>query len=424
MRIYHGSKKIITAPICGHKSMIKDFGNGFYATESEELVRDWAAKDENGGFINIYELDTDGLGIIDLGSESYSVLNWLALILSERNITFSSRESTMNAESIIRRYLPDVSDADIIKGFRADDTNLIFCKAFIEERIDKEKLSELIRTAGLGEQLVLRTEKAFKNLEYIDSEAADGSFNYPIRLMKEERAAALLEAADKKAPVPSPAGDRMHPYPEMYLKYSTELLGGLLAYASNTVPPFPGFSIDRLFTCFIVGGLASCFESGDPLILLGSTCKELYQKILISCGIEPSDAGMADTGPDSAVSRWCGELLAYYQWYKNISFSEILNSLSYGRLFALYPEFHAMPLKEASDLIDSRLSRRRAASTKLQAYRKRFGLSQRELSEASGVNIRTLQQYETGGKDINRAAVEKVISLSRILHCRSERLLE
>ena len=111
-------------------------------------------------------------------------------------------------------------------------------------------------------------------------------------------------------------------------------------------------------------------------------------------------------------------------FYKNISFSEILNSLSYGRLFALHPEFHAMPLKEASDLIDSRLSRRRAASTKLQAYRKRFGLSQRELSEASGVNIRTLQQYETGGKDINRAAVEKMISLSRILHCRSERLLD
>lgn len=61
---------------------------------------------------------------------------------------------------------------------------------------------------------------------------------------------------------------------------------------------------------------------------------------------------------------------------------------------------------------------------KIQEIRKARGLSQRELAEASGVNVRVLQHYEQGFKDINKAAAETVKALADALGVRMEDLLE
>ena len=55
-------------------------------------------------------------------------------------------------------------------------------------------------------------------------------------------------------------------------------------------------------------------------------------------------------------------------------------------------------------------------ATKLQELRKNIGYSQRELAEKSGVNLRTLQQYELKAKDINKAATT-LLALSKTLGC-------
>ena len=51
-------------------------------------------------------------------------------------------------------------------------------------------------------------------------------------------------------------------------------------------------------------------------------------------------------------------------------------------------------------------------------------LTQKELSEKAGVNLRTLQQYEIRAKNINRAAASTLMALSKTLGCRIEDLLE
>jgi len=61
---------------------------------------------------------------------------------------------------------------------------------------------------------------------------------------------------------------------------------------------------------------------------------------------------------------------------------------------------------------------------KIQEIRKASGLSQRQLAEASGVNVRVLQHYEQGFKDINKAAAETVKALADALGVRMEDLLE
>ena len=85
-------------------------------------------------------------------------------------------------------------------------------------------------------------------------------------------------------------------------------------------------------------------------------------------------------------------------------------------------------LHEASEdkCVDSfnRMIRLKSYSTKLQQIRKDAGYSQKELAEKSGVNIRMIQQYESRVKDINKAAVITVMSLSKVLGCQIEDLME
>ena len=68
--------------------------------------------------------------------------------------------------------------------------------------------------------------------------------------------------------------------------------------------------------------------------------------------------------------------------------------------------------------------RKKALPTRLQTRRKNGCLTQRKLSEESGVNLRAIQQYEARSKDINKAAGKTLLSLARALSCRIEDLLE
>lgn len=60
----------------------------------------------------------------------------------------------------------------------------------------------------------------------------------------------------------------------------------------------------------------------------------------------------------------------------------------------------------------------------LKEYRTKSGMSQSQLAEASGVNVRMIQYYEQGVKDINKASGETMYKLSRALGCKMEDLLE
>ena len=89
----------------------------------------------------------------------------------------------------------------------------------------------------------------------------------------------------------------------------------------------------------------------------------------------------------------------------------------------LYPTLHETSEEKFVDTVNA-IIKRKSTSTRLQMQRKKCGYSQRELAERSGVNVRTLQQYEMRAKDINKAAVSTLMSLARALSCKVEDLLE
>ncbi len=60
----------------------------------------------------------------------------------------------------------------------------------------------------------------------------------------------------------------------------------------------------------------------------------------------------------------------------------------------------------------------------LKRIRETKQLSQSHLAEKAGVNVRILQYYEQGSKDINKAQALTVYKLSQALDCKVEDLLQ
>ena len=61
---------------------------------------------------------------------------------------------------------------------------------------------------------------------------------------------------------------------------------------------------------------------------------------------------------------------------------------------------------------------------RLQQLRRVYGYSQSMLARKSGINLRTLQQYESGAKDINKASVTTLKALADTLGVGMEELME
>lgn len=61
---------------------------------------------------------------------------------------------------------------------------------------------------------------------------------------------------------------------------------------------------------------------------------------------------------------------------------------------------------------------------KLKYIRNKKGMTRKELSEKSGINIRTIEGYEQGNRDIEMAYIDTLLSLSISLECKISDLLE
>lgn len=55
--------------------------------------------------------------------------------------------------------------------------------------------------------------------------------------------------------------------------------------------------------------------------------------------------------------------------------------------------------------------------TKLQGQRTASGITRQQLSELSGVNVRMIERYEQGERDINGAKLKTLLKLCKTLGC-------
>lgn len=178
MRIYHGSDHILKTPEYGKGKKYNDYGQGFYCTQDIDLAREWSVEHERDGYVNTYELDDSDLRLLDLNSEKWCVLHWLAILLQNRRFELESPLAREACRYLKEYYMPDLSDADIIRGYRADDSYFSFAQDFINGVISVSQLNRAMHLGKLGEQLFLKSQKAFDRIRFIESESVSADVWY------------------------------------------------------------------------------------------------------------------------------------------------------------------------------------------------------------------------------------------------------
>lgn len=209
-----------------------------------------------------------------------------------------------------------------------------------------------------------------------------------------------------------------HAYAKKYLNDAMENLGEAFDYAVNAC----SLGIDEFMDLFIASGYSGDFGKGNPKYVSGLSGTELVMEIVGKSGKQVSFPEL-QTKYGCSPEYWCGWILAYYQWETGRTFKDIHDNISMLEIKKLYSTLHEAAEEKFVDTVNA-IIRRKNAPAKLQQQRKRCGYSQKELAEKSGVNLRTLQQYELKTKDISKASVQTVLSLANVLGCRAEDLME
>lgn len=109
-----------------------------------------------------------------------------------QNRTFNGNNNMeiMAKEFLIQNYNVNFDSYDVIKGYRADDSYFRFVEDFLNNTISIQKLEEEMHVGKLGEQIVLKSQKAFDRVQFLKerSEYADSSIYYTKKQSRDKSA--------------------------------------------------------------------------------------------------------------------------------------------------------------------------------------------------------------------------------------------
>lgn len=200
IRIYHGSEYIIDEPQYGKGSRRNDYGRGFYCTENMELAKEWACSQGTDGHANIYNLDLTGLKVLELNRPPFNVLNWLAILADNRTYWEKNSISEDAKNYLKENFLIDISMYDIIIGYRADDSYFTFAKNFVANTISLQQLREAMLLGKLGNQIVLKSKRAFDQLDFVGTESAPADIYYNLKINRDKAARDEFRNSVRKRP--------------------------------------------------------------------------------------------------------------------------------------------------------------------------------------------------------------------------------
>lgn len=442
--LHHGSDRIIGAPFLEAARPGCDFGSGFYCTEDSELAGEWACRAGKPGFINRYEWDDDGFRVLDLrmsaalaeddededaeeadaekaaapADPEENLLKWLALVLSNRVVPSFSEEFRARVEWLRKYYLPDISEYDAIIGYRADDVWFSMIRAFLSDEVSIEALKKSLDEANCPVQFVFRTREAIGALKFVGTQIADDGVYYPRRKQRDRAVREILAGDPKGTGNQIPLEDLARTLESAYLKDAMRTMGEAVDYGVNDC----GVPLAPFLELLVAAETGECLKKTDPRVISGLSGVELAREIM-------AKSGMGAGGPEPSLKQKAspeyriGRALACYSVGMGCGLRELLRLIKADDLMKLSDR---IPEGDEGEWLTGieRLVRRRSSISRLQVQRKISGLSQRKLAELSGVNLRTLQQYEIKSKDLSKASVSSVNALANVLGCRPEDILE
>lgn len=207
-------------------------------------------------------------------------------------------------------------------------------------------------------------------------------------------------------------------YSESYLSNAKDRLSSFFDYLINDC----GMKPDWTCSLFINTGYAEQFERGNPAYVSGMSGVELARAVVKTAyrSKELPDPTYSD---ECSPEYWAGWALAEYQWFTGRRFKDIFERIPISQIIGMYSVYHEMDITSFIDAMEENYSASNG-DAKLKRIRESRGLSQHELAEQSGVNLRNIQMYEQRGNDIDKAQARTLYKLSRVLGCSIEDLLE
>ena len=187
-QLFHGSDHIIETPIYGVGKKHNDYGQGFYCTEDIALAKEWAVSEEKDGYVNEYEIETNGLHILNINDGSFTLLHWMGLLLNNRAFVVATPLEREAKRYITDRFPVPLAGVDVIIGYRADDSYFSYARDFISGVISYEQLGKAMQLGCLGEQYCLKTEKAFQHLKFIAKEHVPSAEWYSKKMLRDRNA--------------------------------------------------------------------------------------------------------------------------------------------------------------------------------------------------------------------------------------------
>jgi DNA-binding XRE family transcriptional regulator len=210
----------------------------------------------------------------------------------------------------------------------------------------------------------------------------------------------------------------IHAYREIYLSKAQSVLGDAFDYAIN-VCAIPG---DDFIKLFLASTVSKRIENGEPAYIAGKSGIEIVVEIVSETKGQELSIELPENF-ERSKEFWVGWAIAYYQWYSGRKYSDIFKAVSYDELQRMYYTLHESDITKFADIVDSRI-KELYPDTKLKRIRTTYGCTQAELAKQSGVSLRSIQMYEQRNKNINKASADTLFSLSKVLGCTMEDLIE
>ena len=209
-----------------------------------------------------------------------------------------------------------------------------------------------------------------------------------------------------------------HAYQEIYRSKAQATLGDAFDYAVNTCG-MNGTTFTKLFCASTV---SKRMENGEPAYVAGKSGTEIVLEV-----ISETMGKSLSAEPHEHMGRsreyWIGWAAAYYQWHSGRKYSDIFKVIPFEDMQKMYYTLHEADITKFVEIADQ-LMKDHFKETNLKRIRTAYGCTQAELAKRSGVSLRSIQMYEQRNKDINKASVEAVYSLAKVLGCTMEDLIE
>lgn len=210
----------------------------------------------------------------------------------------------------------------------------------------------------------------------------------------------------------------IHAYRETYLSKAQSVLGDAFHYAVNTCG-IPGSDFIKLF---VASSVSKRMENGEPAYLAGKSGIEIVVEVVTeTMGKEIDEEPQVQMG--RSREYWIGWAVAYYQWFSSRKYGDIFKAVTFEDLQNMYYTLHEADVSKFVDIMDKRMQEF-FPETNLKRIRTGYGCTQAALAKLSGVSLRSIQMYEQRNKDINKASVETIHRIAKVLGCTIEDLME